>query len=168
MRLDEAWKIIRDVCEKCGCPEIEDEIRLEWSNRLTSSMGVSIKKAPVKGFTIRLSVKLFSRASHEEQINTVAHEACHVIDGIVNGWRAPHGETWEGFMRQAGYSSERCHTVSNAGLVKRFVYECVTCCKEFELSTRMHNSIVRGSVRYCRKCDLPIVYTGRVLGLETF
>jgi predicted SprT family Zn-dependent metalloprotease len=52
--------------------------------------------------------------------------------------------------------------------VKRFIYECPNECQEFELSTRMHNSIVRGRHRHCRKCKGPITFTGKVTGPETF
>lgn len=159
MKLDEAWIIIRDVCERCGHPEVANLIAVGWSNRMTSSMGSTTKKSSNCLYHVRLSTKLFARALLEEQRNTVAHEVCHVIDGVVN-YNLSHGAEWKRLMRQAGYSSERCHTVSTTGLVKRFVYECPNGCQKFKFSTRMHNNVVRGKHRHCRKCKSPITYTG--------
>lgn len=162
MKLDEAWPIIRETCERCGHPEVSERIRLQWSNRMTSSIGHAIRKSGDDYYHIKLSTPLFKRADHAEQCNTVAHETCHIIDGFVNNCRMSHSAEWKRFMRLAGYSSERCHTVSVAGLVKRFIYECPNGCTEFRLSTRMHNSINRGKPRHCVKCEGRINYTERI------
>jgi len=161
MTTNEVWEWIRFACECNGRSDIAGRIRLEWSNRLTSSMGNASKKAINDYYVIRLSIKLFARASDEERRQTVIHEACHVIDGIVNNTRMSHGSGWATCMRRADSNPERCHTVSNAGLVKRFVYTCSDGCVEHAVSARMHNSIRRGKNRVCCKCRARLEYAGR-------
>lgn len=160
MNNEEVWAVIRETCERCGHPEIVDRICIKWSSRMTSSMGNASYKHGY--YRIGLSTKLFRRTSLENQRNTVAHETCHIIDGIVNACRMSHGAGWKRTMRRAGYSDKRCHTVSNAGLVKRYVYECPNGCHNFALSTRMHNQINRGTPRACNKCHNRINFTGRI------
>lgn len=163
MTISEIRAIIRAACEVNGCADLADKIPVKWSNRMTSAMG----KASYRiggGYSITLSAPLFDRASYDERVQTIAHEACHVIDGYINDRRMSHGPTWKACMRRAGYAPARCHSVSNAGLVRRYVYVCPNGCSEYRISTRMHNSIERGQHRVCRRCRSTIKYTGQVEG----
>jgi predicted SprT family Zn-dependent metalloprotease len=121
----------------------------------------SLGGAVLKTRTIKLSIPLFGRGSYDECVQTVVHEACHLIDEYVNHVRMSHGATWKACMGRAGYPADRCHSVCNKGLTKRFVYTCPNGCKEYRLSTRLHNAIRRGRNRVCSGCNTRVVWTGR-------
>ena len=162
MTNQEVHAIMLEACEANGRPDIMDRIRWKWSARLTSSMGNASKRGGDEKYTIKLSTPLFDRADYATCRQTVIHEVCHVIDGIVNGVRMSHGYGWKHCMARAGVPADRCHTVSNAGLVKRYVYTCPNGCHEFRLSTVLHNKIRRGQRRVCNKCRSAISFTGRM------
>jgi len=160
MTNSEVWDWIRFACDCNGCPEVAGRIKLVWSNRMTSSMGIASKKPFNDYYELKLSVKLFARASEEEKRQTIIHEACHIIDGIINRVKMSHGAGWAACMRRADCKPEVYHSVSNAGLNRRFVYTCA-CGQVYKLSSRMHNSINRGRYRVCRSCRGRLQYTGR-------
>jgi SprT protein len=164
MTNSEVWEWIRFACDCHGRPDIVDRIQLEWSNRMTNAMGRASRKGWETDYTIKLSTKLFARASDAEKRQTVIHEACHIIDAIINDVRMSHGPSWKDCMRRADCEPLRCHSVSNAGLVKAYHYTCPNGCHEFMLSARMHNSVLRGKHRICKTCKSRISWNGRVTG----
>jgi SprT protein len=158
-------ELIQFACDKNGRPDIAAKIKVEWSNRMTVTMGHVRRDKSSDGFTIRLSTKLFARATPEQQRQTVIHEACHVIDALVNKeWG--HGAGWKTVMRCAGVKANVHHEVCTDGLVKEFVYACPNNCHDFKLSTRMHNSMVKGQRRICRTCSCFISFTGQIEGVQ--
>jgi len=161
MTNNEVREWIQYACDCNGRPDIAASIKLVWSNRMTKSMGIAAKRGGA--YTIKLSAKLFGRATCEQRRDTVIHEACHVIDGIVNKVRMSHGRGWKACMVSADCEPSRYHTVSTAGLVRRFVYTC-RCDTVFRVTPNMHSKITRGSCRVCKKCKGVIEYTGKVEG----
>ena len=167
MPLVEIREWIRFACECNGCPEIADNIRIVWSNRLKRSMGNCGRDRQSglgRSWRIKLSVPIFERAGSEERYKVIVHEACHAIDDYINGRMDPiangHGPKWQRIMRNCGIEPERYHSIDTSGLVNKHVYVCPNCDKEFRLSTRLHNSSMRGRRRICIKCNVVIRYTG--------
>lgn len=149
MNTSEVKQWIKKACEQNGVPDLADEIKIQWSNKMTSSIGIA-RKSLEDDYTIKLSNKLFARATQQQRIETVVHEACHCIDSELTGARMSHGEGWRKCMLECRFDPQRCHKVNTDGLNTRWIYKCN--CKDFELSTRMHNSIKRGKRRYCKAC----------------
>lgn len=159
MMYSEVRKLIQFACDANGRPDIADMIRVQWSNRMVRSMGYASRQLidSHNDYVIKLSTPLFARANEEQQRQTVIHEACHVIDSVVNKVHMSHGHSWKECMRKCGVQPDRCHTVSTSGLVNRWTYHCPNCKQTFSLSTRFHNQIVRGRLRVCKRCNTIIV-----------
>lgn len=101
------------ACTLCGVDELIGRIRVAWNGRFIARMG-DARWDHCKGEgLIRLSLPLWSKASHEEQVETIVHEACHVIADYKFGGRQMHGPRWQEMMRLCGYQSPpRCHRVN--------------------------------------------------------
>jgi len=92
--------------------------------------------------------------------NTVPHEVAHYITDLVYPHAKPHGREWKGVMESVlGVSATRCHkydtTNSRVRTVRRVAYTCA-CGHEHNVTVNMHNKILRGSVRICKKCRTQI------------
>ena len=82
---------------------------------------------------------------------TPAHEAAHLIAHQLSG-HLDHGPVWRQVMLRTGQSPVRCHSY-----VVKTPYEYACNCDEPRyLSTRMHNSILRGNKYRCNTCQSPI------------
>jgi len=148
MKTSELRYWVRKTCEQNAVPDLAEKIKIEWSNRMTSSMGCA-QRTRDGVYTIKLAAKLWCRATRPEQIETVVHETCHCIESVENN-RMTHGQTWRQCMLRCGVYPRRCHTVDTTGLKIRWLYACD--CGKHELSTRLHNSIKQGRSRHCKKC----------------
>jgi predicted SprT family Zn-dependent metalloprotease len=79
-------------------PGLENEITLEFSSRMTRSLG---RCDPTRR-TIRIS-RLVADAGDELLREVLCHEAAHVAAVELHGPRVrPHGAEWKGLMRLAG------------------------------------------------------------------
>jgi len=101
----------------------------------------------------------------EKFMETVIHEAAHLITDIVYPKaKQHHGPEFKHVDILLGGRGTRCHSydVCIALPHKRFyTYACRTCQREFSLSQRMHNGILRdGDVRICVKCKTDLVFVG--------
>jgi predicted SprT family Zn-dependent metalloprotease len=72
-----------------------------------------------------------------------------------------HGPGWARLMRLCGLEPTVYSRVDGSGLTRKFIYACPNGCHDFKLSTRKHNSILRGRGRICNTCRSPISWTGR-------
>lgn len=97
----------------------------------------------------------------------VPHEVAHYVQRAVYGYFSggrkvmPHGREWKYVMRYVyNLNPERCHSydtsVTNTKKQTTHLYGC-GCGKEFNLSTTMHNKILKGSKRICKSCRGSIV-----------
>jgi predicted SprT family Zn-dependent metalloprotease len=157
LNLIEVKAVVKEVCERCGRPEVAERINLKWSGRMTSAMGnASRKSMTAYHYTIKLSTPLFLRATVDERRQTVIHEVCHVLDGIVNNVKMSHGSSWKAMMRRAGVDAKRCHTVDNTGLrkaSKTYRYVCPHGHKAYDLGAIRHRNMQSGSRTYlCPVC----------------
>jgi SprT protein len=172
MTNNEVREWIQFACDCNGCSELAGTVQLCWSNRMTSSMGIAAYNARKDEFTIKLSGPLFARATDEQKRQTVIHEACHIIEaylGRYDGWdgrvryaKMTHGPGWAKCMRAADCDAERYHQVNNAGLTKRYEYECPNGCHTFRLTARKHKESQMGRYRLCCKCKSRISWNGKL------
>lgn len=149
MDTNEVRTWITFACERNQIFNFAHKVNLKRSNRMTRSMGFA--KTDGKGtYSITLSNKLFERATKQQQIETVVHETCHIIDAKLTHKRMSHGDVWKKCMRLCGFEPRTYHDVDTTGLNKRWHYTCD--CRDFEISTRMHNQIEKGRRRVCNRC----------------
>lgn len=149
-------RLIVEACAANGCPEIAQRIIVKWNNRYTSALGKALYRSEYD-MTVQFSVPLWPRTPQSERLNTIVHEACHIIARYLNRNRRriqPHGIEWKRAMRRAGFKPERCHSIDNRDLkrkpAKRYTYACN--CRTHELSGVRHGRIQRGGGYTCNKC----------------
>lgn len=117
-------------------------------------------------------------ASPGEFIETIAHEVAH----LVVKHRAcqplktiePHGPLWKEVMKHLGYPGAKATFDDNTNMAdinkanksirrqRRWGYDCVCCKKHYELSTVLHNRILKGESRICNDCRGVLVWDGEV------
>jgi predicted SprT family Zn-dependent metalloprotease len=82
-----------------GVPELAREIRFEFSNRLSASLGISY---PERGL-IRLNISLLDQEQHLLEV-ALCHELAHVVIHRKHGKSVrPHGPEWQTLMRDVGF-----------------------------------------------------------------
>ena len=135
---------------------------VEFNNRFTRRMGdASARKNHEWRPTlqIRLSRPLWARASEEERRETVIHEACHIIDYIINGEMCGHGRLWKRLMWKCGIRAERCHEVDRSGLARKRAKVAASCmCGAISEIGAIRAKKIReqNAVYRCRKCSTPV------------
>lgn len=150
--------LIQEACVNNSCPELADKVKIEWSSRMTSCMGMAFYKKNL----IRLSIPVFKLAEIEDQEQTLVHEACHLIARLKNPNCKSHGYEWKIAMVKAGRKPERCHAVDCSSLrrtrkVNRYPYECISCGKQFSISSIKHSRLQKNPEYYvCGKCHSSI------------
>jgi len=95
--------------------------------------------------------------------DTIPHEVSHLIaDKISSRRESSHGLTWKWIMQNIYNLTPTVHHNYNpqsSVKSKRYEYFCL-CGTNFYISKGIHNKICNGSLRYCRKCNTPIIYIG--------
>lgn len=156
--------LIRQACEANGMPTLADKIRCVWNARLTRCAG----RAKLREMEIELSPVLFERSSTAEKIETVVHEACHLITH-ARYWPIrtdAHGAEWRESMHLAGYpNAARCHKIDRTGIARKLprIQAYCLCPNGIQISTnlatRMRRAAMRGGFYTCRKCIAKISLT---------
>jgi len=104
-----AYEIAEQVCGCNGHTYAVGRIRFSWCNRLHRSIANCRWVGGV--YEIHLSSRLFPLASFDECVETVVHEVCHALNGILNG-KDGHGKGWKECMARAGYSGAKDYYVA--------------------------------------------------------
>ena len=96
---------------------------------------------------------------------TVPHEVAHLACKIMYPKaKQHHGPEWRSLMRQLGAEETKFHSYSTDGAPGRherpYQYGCACDGQIFNLTKRMHTSIVAGKHRHCLKCKTTIVLKG--------
>ncbi len=150
----EAFEI---VCVICGVPELVGKVRFAWNSRFIARMGDARWSFSRGHGLIRLSSALWQKATDEAQMETVAHEACHVIADYRFGSRQKHGPRWRQMMRLCGYENpRRCHTVDLATIQQRRCHNrhrarC-GCMSSLTVGPIQAKRIRTGRTYRCRRC----------------
>jgi len=106
---------------------------------------------------IRYNPYVFSKYFDDNFKETVPHEVAHYVTDVLFGLKKirPHGNEWKSVMAVFGVAANRTANYDLSGLpvrnYQKFIYSCG--CQNFELTSRRHNKILRGSGHYlCRDC----------------
>jgi SprT protein len=106
---------------------------------------------------IRYNPYIFAKFFESSLAATVPHEVAHYVADVMFGLRniRPHGREWQAVMRAFGAEPVRAASYDLEGIPmrrqRRHSYRCA--CTEHQLTTRRHNLVQGGGVRYfCRHC----------------
>lgn len=112
---------------------------------------------------IRYNPYVFSKYYDDNFNETIPHEVAHYVTDMLYGLQRirPHGNEWKSVMQVFGVAANRTANYDLSGLPSRqyrkFIYFCG--CQNFELTTRRHNKILRGSGHYlCRECGGKLLF----------
>ncbi len=101
--------------------------------------------------------------SHVRGYNTIQNDAYAKLAGYRTRRtkRSPHGHTFMSLLSSLGCATLRCHNYDTTDLQlkgqKRWAYKCPNCGRIFNVTTCIHNKMMRGQVRWDPRC-------GRTLG----
>jgi SprT protein len=154
---------VRLACECNDVSELAQTIVIEWNRRFTRRLGDAVFNPITFQSKIRLSIPLWPRASIQDRMETVVHEACHLIVWHKFGlFIAAHGPEWKQAMEKCGVEPERTHDVDRTGLAchqKRFILlDCPNQNTEMKcrMGVREFNLVQRGVVMECKVCGLVV------------
>lgn len=128
---------VSHLCRLWNIESIKHEIRVEFSLRMTRSLG---RTKPVKKL-VRLNSNLSNSLSeHLEEV--LCHEIAHIAATHKFGNALkPHGIEWQALVRTAGYEpSIRMNVISSNKQrpdTKRYAHKCPVCFSEHFAKRRM-------------------------------
>lgn len=133
------------------------KIALEFSDRMTTTMGRAWTYWDTKSGLIRLSTKLWKRAEESQRTEIAIHEAAHILANLIHKKNCGHGIHWRATMALLGYpNANRCHSVSTAGLRRRnrrYQIECPKCSITHKITANLRTRWLRGrQIRICNNC----------------
>lgn len=112
---------------------------------------------------IRYNPYVFSKYYDDNFKETIPHEVAHYVTDMLYGFKKtrPHGNEWKSVMHVFGVAANRTASYDLSGLpvrnFQKFVYYCG--CQNFELTSRRHNKILRGTGHYmCRDCGSKLLF----------
>lgn len=94
--------------------------------------------------------------------NTVPHEVAHLVQYTMPSWpkdrkqNPPHGQYWKKVMRDFGVKANRCHSLAmpKTRSQSQYTYSCR--CRTHEVSTTIHNRILKGRTYSCASCKVTL------------
>lgn len=142
---------IRKFCGLWGVEEIQDEVQVEYSTRITRSLG---RTQPLKK-VIRLNGEL-STTLNDLLDEVICHELAHIAAVHLHGDSIkPHGEEWKKLVRLAGFEpSIQLHVIleSSTGKASRsYRHYCPVCHSQRIGRIRM----TRWRCKACAESGLP-------------
>lgn len=116
---------------------------------------------------IRYNPYVFSKYFDDNFSETIPHEVAHYVTDVLFNLKRirPHGNEWKSVMQVFGVAANRTANYDLSGLpvrnYQKFVYHCG--CQNYELTSRRHNKILRGSGHYlCRDCGGKLLFVKNV------
>ena len=145
--------------------ELSDALFIEWAPRFTRTVGAAMYTRLGDGtlrLYMRLSTRLWFRATDEQRRQVVIHEVCHLVtdhESILAGRPQPlsHGAEWCAVMRRAGAEPEKWAPVDNVGIGQgvgtQKPIEVMCACRAHWITKRAAKHIVAGDRTYvCTVC----------------
>lgn len=112
---------------------------------------------------IRYNPYVFAKYFDDNFNETIPHEVAHYVSDILYDFKKirPHGSEWKSVMQVFGVSANRTANYDLTGLPARnyqkYIYHCG--CQNFELTSRRHNKVLRGTGHYlCRECGGKLLF----------
>ncbi len=125
--------------------------------------GTNAGLAKFKTMSVHFNTKLALSNWQDFIDNTVPHEVCHLAAWAWSlfykkKFPAPHGSLWKLLMREVGAIPKRTHDYDISEVkknTKTYQYSCG--CKDIvEVSSVIHNRIIKGKKYKCTKCNQPL------------
>ena len=155
------WEWVRGAFRSLWKDVNKYNLKIVFSTRMNRCAGFARYKRNRRTgqyeYTISMSQGIWNKTNDEERKDTAVHEACHILDHILNGSMSGHGNKWKRLMHLCGYpDAKRCHSVNLSGIEGRFDCRCTGCGDESTLGQIQVNKMKRYGVEYiCRKCKTP-------------
>lgn len=115
---------------------------------------------------IRYNPYVFAKYYDDNFNETIPHEVAHYVTDILYGLRKTraHGNEWKSVMAVFGVAANRTANYDLTGLpvrkFKTYVYHCG--CQNFELTSRRHNKVLKGTGHYmCQDCGGKLLFVKR-------
>jgi len=108
-----------------------------------------------KGSYFRFNIDIANANGKKLYKDTVVHEVAHYIArSLAKGkYIKPHGKEWKSVMNALGVNPERCHSYTIPKSTRKLKYFDYICdCDTHSISSIIHNRILKGQKRYCKKC----------------
>lgn len=98
---------IQYACDCCDMSHLARDIKWEYNNRLTRVLG----RAWTHGRKIEISgyYNTLPEYTVDEFIDTIVHEACHIIADVKHKKDCGHGPLWKQCMIDCGLEPLRCY-----------------------------------------------------------
>jgi predicted SprT family Zn-dependent metalloprotease len=151
-----AW--VKEAFDANGIEQRCYSVLIRFSKRMTRCAGTAEWRPanwyinPEDGdYFITMSDPLWDRCDDAERRDTAIHEACHVLDHIINGDMDGHGEGWQACMRAVGLRPIRTHKIDRTGL-KRVVAAHCPCGAVKEIG-KIRAQRMATMAYTCRKCS---------------
>ncbi len=138
---------------------LSNMIRVRWNKRFIRKFADAMfGKSPPRGI-IRLSPRIWERATETERRETIIHETCHVVAFHLHGIEIkPHGAEWKEAMANCGVEPVRCHNIPLVGIAlfpvlgcpKPKTDRCIVSRKDFGLMKKSDYTL------HCTLCGLAI------------
>jgi len=109
----------------------------------------------LKDSYFRFNIDIAKENGKKTYEDTVIHEVAHYITrSLANGkYVRPHGKEWKSVMNKLGVVPERCHSYTVPKSTRKLKYYDYKCdCMTHNISSIIHNRILKGQKRYCKKC----------------
>lgn len=140
--ISKAKEILKEIKGKFpNYPNLNKTI-IEINNRLRIPSGRV--KFEYSFYVIEINPHLFYPSENcSEFRETILHEIAHIIAGLSFG----HSHIWKKILLRIGGNGKRCHKIKTGlkrNKTKRHLSYCSICNKEFSLSTRRKNMILKG------------------------
>lgn len=140
---------LKEACVDNGYAHMAHVITWRFSNRLKSTLGQA--RCLYGKYEIELSSYLWATIGEEEKMDTVKHEACHILAFYKYGKKAwGHGPLWKECMENAGVSPRRCHKVTRPTSTRRNEVFCS--CMSYFVSNLVLQRIQNGRAYHCKHC----------------
>lgn len=112
---------------------------------------------------LRFNGQMYRENSEDFLLQTVPHEAAHLIAHQVYGSRIrPHGPEWQAVMTQLfRLPANRCHNYAvSKRRGTRYLYRCA-CPEHMPFTPQRHAWVRKGRQYQCRRCGDLLHFTGQ-------
>lgn len=155
--IQKATEVRARECERYNISVFE--IELDTTLRGGTAGQAVISK---ESYKLRVNLELARRNLHDFLEQTVPHELAHILDYAIHGSISHHGYNWKMIMINMGLEPKRCHNYDTTGVKRRMPrphkWMC-ECGSEFDVTERMHKTLLKGNHRHCK--GLKLTYTGK-------